>query len=286
MEKIVTIPQDLQMEHLAEICPDVVFAAPGGQELKMQIIRPWSFEGDTRKYPLIIFLQGSAWTFPNVNYEIPQLSRYAQAGFVVATLTHRNALEGHPFPAFLEDTKSAIRFLKVHAETYHIDSAHICFWGTSSGGNTALLVAVTGEEKEFDVGENLEVDSGVNCVVECFGPANLPGMILSKYDPEQDKPGQLFYEICGGPVKEHTDVLERMSPVFHVVPGKHIPPVLLIHGSGDPVVPYAQGTEMYEKLTDNGYTAEMICVEGVPHEGPFWSTRLHEMILAYIQENI
>ncbi|MGI6316652.1 MAG: alpha/beta hydrolase fold domain-containing protein [Christensenellales bacterium] len=286
MKEILTIPQDPLMEHLAEICPDVVFAAPDGKELKMQIIRPWTFEGDMRRYPLIVFLQGSAWTFPNVNYEIPQLSRYAQAGFVVATLTHRNALEGNPFPAFLEDTKSAIRFLKANAETYHIDPAHICFWGTSSGGNTALLVAVTGDEKQFDVGENLEVDSKVNCVVECFGPTNLPGMAKPLYTPEQDVPGALFYELCGGPVMEHIDVLERMSPVSYVTPGKDFPPVLLIHGSADPVVPYSQGTEMYKKLKENGYSASMICVEDAPHEGPFWSVRLHELILEYIRKHI
>lgn len=68
------------------------------------------------KRPLIVFVQGSGFTHPWIYPEIPQLARYAQHGYVVAAVTHRSCLEGHPFPAYLQDVKTAIRFLRRHAE--------------------------------------------------------------------------------------------------------------------------------------------------------------------------
>src|SRR5690606_6431839 len=114
------------------------------------IMVPWyektdSLEDEVPRRPLIVFLQGSGWTFPDVNYEIPQLAEYARNGYVVATITHRSYKDGYPAPAFLQDAKTAIRFLRKNANVYGIDPNRVCFWGTSSGGNTAMLVAMTGD---------------------------------------------------------------------------------------------------------------------------------------------
>lgn len=39
----------------------------------------------------------------------------------MVTLTHRNTLEGHPFPAFLKDVKTEVLFLRNNADKYQID---------------------------------------------------------------------------------------------------------------------------------------------------------------------
>ena len=57
-------------------------------------------ETEPPRRPLIVFLQGSGWTFPDVNYEIPQLAEYARNGYVVATITHRSFKDGYSAPAF------------------------------------------------------------------------------------------------------------------------------------------------------------------------------------------
>ena len=41
--------------------------------------------------------------------EIPQLVQFVRAGYIVATVQHRSSIDGHPFPAFLQDVKTAIR---------------------------------------------------------------------------------------------------------------------------------------------------------------------------------
>ena len=75
---------------LAEVLPDISYSA-AHPELKMTIIFPQAARrlDDGRNYPTIVFVQGSGWTSPNIYYEIPQLSRFAQLGYIVATLTHR-----------------------------------------------------------------------------------------------------------------------------------------------------------------------------------------------------
>ena len=117
---IPVIPCNPALDGLAKVIPDVVFSQAQGQALKLQLLLPWRAQevGNTRRYPLIVFVQGSAWTFPDVYFELPQLGQYAQAGYVVATVTPRHGLEGHPFPAYLQDVKTAIRFLRKHAAEY------------------------------------------------------------------------------------------------------------------------------------------------------------------------
>lgn len=79
------------------------------------------------------------------DYEIPQLSALAREGFVVATVNHRDASsDPHDmFPAYLEDVKAAIRYLRANARQWHVDPDRLGIWGTSSGGNTSLLVGLT-----------------------------------------------------------------------------------------------------------------------------------------------
>ena len=161
---------------MADLYPDITYSTAQGQELKLTLLTPWrdrDHESAPPRHPLIVFVQGSAWTFPNVNYEIPQLAAWARAGYVVATVTHRNRLEGHPFPAFLEDVKTSIRFLRKNADTYGLDPHRVCIWGTSSGGNTALLVGLTGNDPAFKTQEYPEESDGVQLVIDCFGPTDM-----------------------------------------------------------------------------------------------------------------
>ncbi|MBR5230619.1 MAG: alpha/beta hydrolase [Clostridia bacterium] len=281
------------LEGMAYIVPDVVYshALQGG--LTMTLILPWHEKSATvlKKRPLIVFVQGSGWTHPNIYKQIPQLSRYAQAGYAVATLVHRNAAEGHPFPAYLEDTKTAIRFLRAHADEYGIDTEQVCIFGTSSGGNTAMLVALTGDDARFKTKEYAEYSDSVSCCVECFGPSDLIGMLSEQYidrmhDPALDNTPFIapFRGLVGK--RDVRQVLKEMSPVNYIDSGKKLPPMLIIQGDADDIVPYEQGKRMYERMYDAGAAVKMIRVENAPHEGSFWSEELHGEILKFIGEHI
>lgn len=270
---------------MAELKRDVIYSAAGGEKTKMTLILPWGIAAQAHpKYPLVVFVQGSAWTSPNVDYEIPQLSQLAREGYVVATITHRSSLDGAAFPAYLVDTKTAIRYLRAHAEEYAIDPARVCVYGTSSGGNTALLVGVTGDDPAFRSEEYADVSDAVRCVAACFGPTDLTKMIDPSNDDPEGEGTAIFEGLIGN--GEENDVLRRMSPVNYVKDGEAYPPTLIIHGDADPVVPYEQGVLMFHRLIDAGADAQMIRVKGAPHEGPFWSPELVDAIFDFIRQHI
>lgn len=270
---------------LAQIQNDIVFSHVIPEGLKLTLMRPWNNDAPR---PLIVFVQGSGWSFPNIYREIPQLCQYARAGFVVATVTHRNAVEGHVFPAYLQDVKTAIRYLRAHADEYGIDPKRVCIWGTSSGGNTAMLVGLTGDDPQFRTEEYAGQSDKVQAVVNCFGPTNLLRMMPEGFADalrsgllSDDQPFiRNFRGLFGN--MDIMDVLYRMSPVNYIDSCEKLPPMLMIQGDADDIVPYAQAVEMFEKLHAAGGYVEMIRVAGAPHEGSFWSESLHHEIECFI----
>jgi acetyl esterase/lipase len=287
-KEVKVIKNNPSLQGMAVMIPEVVFSTATGEELKMQILTPWKSEESTalRKYPLIVFVQGSAWTFPNVYYQLPQLAQFAREGYVVATLTHRNCLEGHPFPAYLEDVKTAIRFLRKHAEDYQIDPDRVGIWGTSSGGNTALLVGLTGEDFRYTTKEYEEYSDSVKLVVDCFGPTDLSFVTQNIEAIEDEGMRKIFEGLRGDNTKENVEKLQLMHPVYHIQEGKPYPPFLILQGNQDTLVEYQQSELMYHRLSDAGVDTTLICVEGAPHEGSFWSCELLALIKDFIDKHI
>ena len=90
MGKYTVLDHNPEMRGMVELKTDVVYAQPDGENLAMQIVKPmWKPEGDG--FPLVVFIQGSAWQKPNQFWQIPQLSLLARRGFVIASVTHRSA---------------------------------------------------------------------------------------------------------------------------------------------------------------------------------------------------
>ena len=61
---------------------------------------------------------------------------------------------------------------------------------------------------------------------------------------------------------------------------------MLAHGDADELVPFDQSEKMYRALKRSGHRAHLIRVRNAPHEGSFWSGRLHEIIYQYLQETL
>lgn len=267
---------------LASVKLNVPYACPDGHELCMHVMYPQDI-GQGVRHPLIVFLQGSGWTKPGLEYELPQLCRFAQHGYVVATIDHRHAREARGHLGFLEDTKSAIRFLRAHADEYGIDAERVCMWGTSSGGNTALLVGMTYDMPEFDVGENLDQSSRVQLVVDTFGPANLVDIVLARFsDRSVYEPENTFSYLADGFPGDNLAIFEKMSPMTYVGQGKALPPMLILNGDADELVTYESSLQFYEEMTARGYDVDFVKVENGPHEGSFWSPELFDYIRSYI----
>lgn len=282
----ITIENNPELTGMARLDRNIVYSQRTGQTLTL--ISPWKDEhAAPKKRPLIVFLQGSAWTSPDLDYEIPQLSRYAQKGYVVATITHRDSTRGHAFPAYLEDSKTAIRFLKANAERFDIDPERAAFFGTSSGGNTALLVGLTADDPRYKTGEYAEYSDGVKTVIACFPPTDIPALMAGAGplgNGEEMEQNPIFLGLMGA--QDPRQVARAMSPIHEIRKGAAYPPFLLAHGDADGLVDYSQSERMFEALRAAGHRAHLIRVTKAPHEGSFWSGALHELMYEFLTETL
>ena len=94
--------------------------------------------------------------------------RLPAAGFAVASIDYR--LRGTaPLPAAIEDVKTAVRFLRAHAEEYGINPKAVAVAGESSGGYLAAFAAFAGADDGFDNKEWGSFSSAVSTAVIWYG---------------------------------------------------------------------------------------------------------------------
>ena len=287
MDTIRTLPANPALEGSTALSGDIVFSRPEGVELTLRLAAPRRCAAnDSLRYPLILFIQGSAWTSPDINPQLPLLASFANRGFVCAAVTHRNCTRGFPFPAFLQDVKCALRFLRANADAFQIDPARAAAFGTSSGANAALLMGLTGDMPRYKTEEYAQQSDAVCAVVECFGPTDLPS--LMDFHNTSGMFPELFTHLLGDdPASERAQLKARaMSPLALVEEGLPCPPTLILHGDRDAIVPYEQGEALFHSLRKKGQDAAMIRVEGADHEGDFWSPAVHEAILDFLTAHL
>ncbi len=273
---IAHLPMNPRLLGQAEVIRDIVYSKNGQ---KLTLILPWAEQGSRPRLPgrpLIVFVQGSGWTTPNLDYEIPFLSHFAEEGYAVATVCHRSATDGHPFPAFLLDVKCAIRFLRAHAADYAIDPDRVAAMGSSSGGNAVCLVGLTGDDPKLKTEEYAQESDAVLGVVSCAAPTDLPALFRHLWNTP-DSENRVAAML--GPDKSRWEEKERQySPVFRVEDGKPCPPFLLLHGTADQTVPCAQMEVFYRRLKAAGADVTACYVDGAEHGGNFWGPEMRGVI--------
>ena len=277
------INNNAAMKGQVRLIENVTYSTVNGEALKMDILAPWSQRYDYLKSdprPLIVFVQGSSWRQPTMGEEIPQLVQFVKAGYIVATVQHRNSLDGHSFPAFLQDVKTAIRFLRAHAEQYAIDPQRVAIWGTSSGANASLLVALTPDDPRYKTAEYTDQSDAVNAVVSCFAPTD----VVDTFKNASQVPGSdiLQYSLFGTDPSKWEDIKRQMSPLYQIKDGQKYPPFLLLHGDADKVVPYHQMEDMYHALEEHGVSVEAYRVKGANHERDFWSQTIYDIVKDFL----
>lgn len=244
----------------------VVYATVDGRKLLMDIAVPK--EGGP--YPCVVLFHGGAWrvgsrrdlstpirgdgskTTPSI------IEQVAARGYVVATADYR--LIPARFPAPVEDAKTAIRFLRANAKKYHIDPKKFAAGGFSAGAHLALMVGLSDKSAELDGTLYPEQDSRVQCVVSFFGPTD-----LSLYAATPGIAEAYLVPFLGPEAKTDPTVYKRASPITYV--SKDDPPVLLVHGDLDVIVPIIHSERMLAKLKEAGVPAKLVTM---PFKGHGW----------------
>ncbi|WP_162617914.1 alpha/beta hydrolase [Salinicola halophilus] len=229
------------------------------------------------KPPVILFLHGGGWRFGDRKLA-PDLSRFfAREGFAMISIDYR--LSGQaPFPAAVEDVKTAIRWVKSVADTYGFDAERLGLWGSSAGAHLATLAVTAGPER-FRGNEYGEFDEQVRAVVDGYGPTDFlqqdafrdpdgapsddPESIQmppGKFSADADSMESLF---IGAPIEEAPDRVAAANPITYVEPG--LPPMLILHGLSDTAVPWQQSRLLFDALSRTDNPATLGLIEGLGH---------------------
>lgn len=281
-----TLMADQRETHKVSYLKDIEYVKRPEEALHLQLLLPNGLFPGTyakHKYPLVVYVQGAAWGEQEMYYNLPQLCEIAREGFVVASVKHR-ARHIAGFPAFLQDVKSAIRFLRANAETYFIDPEEVAIWGDSSGGNAALLVGVTGDMEEFKTDDNHDISDAVSVVVDFYGPTDVTQINNVPRNPMHMQAEEIPEDtLFGGCVKEHPEIALPGNPLHYVSKEKELPPFLIMHGDFDSMVPFNQSVLMAEKLLECEKNVEFYKVCGAEHGTFFWTDKVLDTVCSFLK---
>lgn len=251
---------------------DVAYVPNGDDSQKLDIFMPGKL--GEKPLPLIVWIHGGGWRGGS-KAGAPTIA-YVSNGFVAASVEYRFSQKAI-FPAQIQDCQAALRFLRANAKKYHIDPEHVGVWGASAGGHLVALLGTSGGKNAFPkIGGNDEQSDRVQAVCDWFGPADFNTVVAQAADDKNAKnifkfnsPTDPYSLLIGVPLNSDKEKGDAVSPVHFV--SKDNPPFLILHGTHDTLVPYAQSVELLDALKKEGVDAILQSMPGSGHGGGTFS---------------
>ncbi len=238
---------------------NVEYSRPATGALLLDLYLPAAAAAPARPLPVVVWIHGGGWK--NGTKENCPLIWLAAEGYAVVSLNYRLSWAAK-WPAQIDDTRTAIRWLRTNAAKYGLNPARIAVSGGSSGGNLASITgtapATTGET----------VSSRVAAVIDFYGasdmltmPVNVPGPGKTEADLATSNGAKLL----GGTVRDRPDLARQVSPLHNITPDD--PPFLILHGDKDDQVPLVQSERLHARLREVGVPSEFHVLVGAGHGG-------------------
>ena len=230
----------------------VEYGQGGSHPLLLDLYVP---TGRTKAGPAILFIHGGAWKSGKRADMKYYCAKFAERGYVTATVTYR-LLQEAPFPAAVQDVKCAVRWLRANAAAYRVDPNRIAVSGNSAGGHLAMMIGYSDDPSLEGDGGHPGVSSRVLAVVDFYGATDLTTDYARNH--------KLITDFLGGKTfEEAPEVFQLASPLSHLT--KDDPPTLIFQGTIDSLVPVAQADALADKLKELGIDYIYERYEGWPH---------------------
>ena len=237
----------------AALQSDIEYGRAAGVSLKLDAYVP----DGAGPFAAVIVVHGGGWSAGGRQKNAQLLFEpLTKAGFAWFTIDYRLAPQ-YRYPAAVDDLVTAIRYVRGHAREFKVDTARIAICGESAGGHMVSLV-----------GARYGKDLGIAAVVPFYAPADMEALAFG-----EDRTAAAARAVSGflgidGPGPDASRLLRESSPVTWV--RRDMPPFLLIHGTADRTVPYAQSLKMQAAMKQAGARCELFSVEGAPHWFGAW----------------
>jgi acetyl esterase/lipase len=253
---------------------NIVYGTGGGQDLALDLYTP---DYLNEPVPGIIFIHGGGWrTGKRQDYKF-YTTRFAQHGYVVATVSYRLKEAGY-FPNCVEDVKCAVRWMRANAEKLHVDPNRIAVIGGSAGGHLSMMVGYSADVAEFEGrGGNEGVSSAVQAVIDIYGPVD--------FTMPANRDHGLLTGFMQGTYEQVPEKFVKASPITYLDPQD--PPTLIIHGTVDSLVPVEQSDLLAEKFQEMGKMYWYDRIDGWPHAMDIANPvnqRVEQVSIAFLKE--
>jgi len=218
------------------------------------------------KRPAIVFFFGGGWTGGSpVQFE-KQCEHFSKRGMVAITVEYRvSSRHAIKIDDCIEDAKSAMRWVRAHADELGIDSNRIAAAGGSAGGHLAACTAVM---EEFNASSDDKSISAKPNALVLFNPA-----LAIAWDERmpQEMRAVAQQKMTG----RSRAPIQDVSPLTYASTKQ--PPCIMFFGTADRLL---QGAQLYqEDSTEAGNLCEIVTYDGKGH-GFFNSGEHYDLTLA------
>jgi acetyl esterase/lipase len=212
--------------------------------------------------PVLIAIHGGGWRrLDKSGYGERIAGAFVPRGYAVIAPNYRLSAPGEPsWPMNFEDIQAAARWVRANSGMLGIDPNEIAAVGESAGANLAALMGTASVPGGAAFATppsagNRAVSAAVEAVVAFSAPTDLAA--LQAISPLA---GLAAAQFLGGSPQQVGASYIAASPLDHVSPGD--PPMFLVHGRQDSLVPPSQSRAMATALSAAGVRNRLVLVSG------------------------
>jgi len=261
-----TPPSDVSSGRLSTylVESNMVYGMFNGLALLMDVYHPTKKNGQA-----VLYINGCGW-HSTPDYNSISIKDYAdtesllrplvERGFTVFSINHRTAPRFR-YPAAIEDARRAARFIRHHRNRFGVTSTNLAGMGGSSGGHLVLTLALRPVAGSAEAEDPVEKEAAsLQTVVAWAAPSVLVDHDNPRYTTE------IISSFIGEPrtMGNGGATHKEASPITYVDPSD--PPVLLIHGTDDEMVPVFHSRKLRQALINAGVQVEYWEIEGATHD--------------------
>ncbi len=239
---------------------DVVYGRKFGTALTLDVFQPPKANGAG----VIFMVSGgffSSHDAINQNVYKPLLDH----GYTVFAVVH-GSQPRFIIPEIMEDIHRATRFIRHNAPKYGVDANKLGVTGASAGGHLSLILATQGGLGKSDAKDPVDRESSAVQAVACFFP---PTDFANWGAPGDDGVGfgtTIKFKPAFGPRSDTAEgrqsLSKEISPIHFV--HSNMPPILLMHGDADKLVPIYQA-KIFEKRVQDISIIKVVVKPGADH---------------------